>query len=181
MSGLLNCKKLTLRDGLSDVRHALDKAIEEMKGKDEIPEAGSIAAKPTGPKLPVRYERVPKTLGQHLKKRRVELGLVQRDICKRFDVDNETYANWEKDRCCPALKNWPDIISFLGYDPTPDQQTLGQQLLAHRRRYGLSRKSLAAALGVDEATLLAWEIDERKPVSDRQIDAVIRVTQIQAR
>ena len=174
-------RKLTLRDGLSNVRHALDKAIEEVKGTDEIPEAGSVAPKPTGPKLRVRYERAPKTLGQHLKKRRVELGLVQRDVCKRFDIEKETYANWEKDRCYPALKNWPDIISFLGYDPTPDQQTLGQQLLAHRRHYGLSRKSLAAAIGVDEATLGAWEIDERKPVSEKQIDAVLRMIQIQAR
>ena len=121
-----------------------------------------VAFLPPGSKLlktlkPVPYERQPKTLGQHLKKRRLELGLRQRDLRERFNLEKETYANWEKDRCYPAMKHWPGIIAFLGYDPTPEPKTLGERLRAYRRRHGISRKALAAKLRVDEGTLWRWE------------------------
>jgi DNA-binding XRE family transcriptional regulator len=124
---------------------------------------------------PVSYEREPKTLGQHLKKRRIELGLFQRDLRRRFKLEKETYANWEKDRCCPAMKHWPGIIAFLGRDPNPEPTTLGERLLTYRRHHGLSRITLATALAVDEGTLWRWEIDQRKPVSERHIDAIRRL------
>ncbi len=111
-------------------------------------------------------------MGQHLKKRRVELGLFQRDLRKRFKLEKETYANWEKDHCYPAMKHWPDIIAFLGYDPSPEPTTLGQQLLAHRRRNGMSRKDLSVLLDVDETTLWRWETDERKPNCDRHVNVI---------
>ena len=118
------------------------------------------------------YERLPQTLGQYLKKRRVELGLFQRDLRKRFGLEKETYANWEKDSCYPAMKHWPDIITFLGFDPTAKPTTLGQKLLAYRRRFGLSRKMLATSLKVDDATLWRWETDERKPNHDGHVKAI---------
>jgi hypothetical protein len=54
---------------------------------------------------PVPYAREPKTLGQHLRKRRMELGLFQRDLREHFKLEKETYANWEKERCYPAMKH----------------------------------------------------------------------------
>ncbi len=114
-----------------------------------------VAFLPYGPKSlktlkPVTYERTPQTLGEYLKKRRAELCLFQRDLRKRFKLEKETYANWEKDRCYPAMKHWPGIIAFLGFDPSPAPSTIGEQLLAYRRRHGLSRKTLAADLAVDD-------------------------------
>ncbi len=53
------------------------------------------------------------------------MGLFQRDLRKLFKLEKETYANWEKDRCYPAMRHWPKIIAFLGYDPTPEPATLG--------------------------------------------------------
>ena len=117
----------------------------------------------------------PKSSGQHLKKRRLELGLWQRDLRVRFKLEKETYANWEKDRCKPAMKHWPKIIEFLGRDPNPEPSTLGERLLAHRRHRGLSRKALATALSVDEGTLWRWEIDMRKPESKKHVDAIQRL------
>jgi hypothetical protein len=70
----------------------------------------------------------------------MELGLFQRDLRARFKLEKETYANWEKDRCYPAMKPWPGIIEFLGYDPSPVPKTMGERLLAYRRRNGLSRE-----------------------------------------
>jgi DNA-binding XRE family transcriptional regulator len=121
---------------------------------------------------PVCYEREPKTLGQHLKKRRVELGLLQRDLRKRFQLEKETYANWEKDRCYPAMKHWPNIIAFLGYDPYPEPTTLGERLTAYRRKHGVSRKALAITLGADEGTLLRWEGGERMPTTKAHFSAL---------
>ena len=138
-----------------------------------------VAFLPYGPKLlktlrPVNYERTPQTLGEYLKKRRVELGLFQRDLRKRFNLEKETYANWEKDRCYPAMRHWPGIISFLGYDPSPAPTSIGEQLLAYRRCRGLSRKALAKIAEIDEATLWRWETGEREPNPDR-CSGVIRL------
>lgn len=105
----------------------------------------------------------------------MELGLFQRDLRRRFKLEKETYANWEKDRRYPAMKHWPKIIEFLGYDPNPEPNTLGKRLAAYRRHQGLSRKSLAAVLAVDEGTLWRWEIDLRKPETERHVDAIRRL------
>jgi transcriptional regulator with XRE-family HTH domain len=112
---------------------------------------------------PVSYTREPKTLGQHLRKRRLEQGLLQRDLRARFKLKKENYANWEKDRCYPAMNPWPGIIEFLGRDPNPKPTTLGERLMAYRRRYGLSREALSIVIGADEATLWRWENNQRKP------------------
>ena len=44
---------------------------------------------------PKDYSETPQTLGEHLKKRRRELGLLQREAGERLGVTNETVANWE--------------------------------------------------------------------------------------
>ena len=107
-----------------------------------------VAFLPFGPKLlkslkPRPWVLLPRTLGEHLKKRRLESGLLQRDLRVRFKLEKETYANWEKDRRSPAMKHWPAIIEFLGYDPASEPKTIGERLLAYRRRHGLSRVVLA--------------------------------------
>ena len=96
-----------------------------------------VAFLPYGPSLlktlkSAPYEREPKTLGQHLKKRRMELGLRQRDEQARFSLDKETYANWEKGRCYPAMRNWPAIIAFLQFDPHGEPRSIGEALKAYR-------------------------------------------------
>src|SRR5687767_14912194 len=110
-----------------------------------------VAFLPFGPKLlkslkPTPWELLPRTLGEHLKKRRMEQGMLQRHLQANFKLDKETYANWEKDHCCPAMKHWPAIIDFLGYDPTPSTNSLWSRLLKYRRAHGISRNALAKHL-----------------------------------
>ena len=148
----------------------------------EIPQP-RVAFLPYGPKIlktlkPRPWVLLPRTLGEHLKKRRMELGLLQRDVQVRFGLDKETYANWEKDRCYPAMRHWPGIIKFLGRDPNPEPRTLGESLLAYRRHHGLSRRALAAVLGADDVTLWRWETDQQKPESERHVDAIRRLGEI---
>ena len=96
----------------------------------------------------------------------MELELLQRELRGRFTLEKETYANWEKDRCFPAMKHWPGIIEFLGYDPIAEPKTAGERLLAYRRQHGLSRKALAASLRVDKHTVWRWEAGQSEPTSE---------------
>ena len=141
---------------------------------------GFVALLPFGLKLlkslrPVPYERVPQTLGQHLRKRRLEMGLFQRDLRERFKLEKETYANWEKDRCYPAMNHWPGIIAVLGVDPSPMPVTTGDRLKAYRRQHGISRNALAAALGADERTVWRWESGCRAPINDLRLSSIERL------
>lgn len=65
------------------------------------------------------YPDIPVTLGHHLRKRRLDLGLTQREVSARFGVSPTPYNYWEANRFKPRVDKWPEIIRFLGYDPRP--------------------------------------------------------------
>ena len=106
---------------------------------------------------PKAYPAQPKTLGEHLLKRRMEQGLTQAQVGRELGTDEWTVGNWEKDRTLPAVRYFPAIFRFLGYDPFPAPITLSEKLLAKRRALGLSVKRAAAEIGVDEGTFALWE------------------------
>ena len=108
----------------------------------------------------------PKTLGEHLRKRRFELGLFQREVAERLGVDPHSVTDWEKDHQKPEVRFWPAIIAFLGYDPHPQPRTLSERLWAKRRMLGLSVAAAAARLGVDEGTYSRWEHELRQPLGN---------------
>ena len=55
------------------------------------------------------------------------------------------------------------IIRFLGYDPQPAANTLGERLVRQRISLGLSQKEATERIGVDPSTLAKWERGEREP------------------
>ena len=99
----------------------------------------------------------PQTLGEHVRKRRLELRLTQKQAAERLGVNPWTVLNWEKDHTEPPIESMPAIIRFLGYDPFPEPKGLVEQLLAKRRAMGWSIKEAARQLGVDQGTWEAWE------------------------
>lgn len=101
-----------------------------------------------------------KSLGDHLKKRRLTLQQFQKDVALRLGVNEWTYGNWENDKTEPAIRMFPRIIEFLGYYPFPEPKTLGERILSYRRYHGVSVKRLAFQIGVDEATLGRYENDQ---------------------
>lgn len=107
-------------------------------------------------KKPKDYSEAPQTLGEHLKKRRRELGLFQREAAERMGVAVETLINWEKDRTEPIASRFRPAIDFLGYDPTPEPRTLGERLDAKRRRTGMTISEVAKHLGWDDGTLTRY-------------------------
>ena len=109
---------------------------------------------------------MPRTLGEHLRQRRHELRLYQKDVAKTLGINPWTLIGWEADRKMPAMRFWPRIIKFLGYDPFPEPSTLGGRLCAARRRLGLSQEKMAQMLGVDEGTVRLVEAGRRRPNPD---------------
>ena len=104
-------------------------------------------------------------MGDHLRKRRLDLGLLQKEVAKKIGVNKSTITNWELNHNYPELRYIPAIIDFLGYWPydTP-ADNLGQQIIAKRTMLGLSQKELARNLGVDPSTLGRWEQDKGQPL-----------------
>jgi transcriptional regulator with XRE-family HTH domain len=92
-------------------------------------------------------------LGQHFKKRRRELGLLQREAAEMMGVSTDTVVNWEKGRTEPVAAQFRPVVAFLGYDPTPEPQTLAERLEAKQRRLGASLAQVARYLGCDPGSL----------------------------
>ncbi|MBK8164191.1 MAG: helix-turn-helix transcriptional regulator [Gammaproteobacteria bacterium] len=100
----------------------------------------------------------PRTLGEHIKKRRLSLKLYQRELAERLGVDPNTILNWEKGLIAePPIKVIPAILAFLGYNLFPVPTTLSERMLAARRIRGWTMKEAAQALGVDPCTWQTWE------------------------
>ena len=108
-----------------------------------------------------------KTIGDHLRKRRFDLGLLQKQVAAQIGVTTCTIMYWETNRVSPAIRFIPLINGFLGYDPQAAEsrqaESLAQKLQVQRKLFGLSRKKLAAILGIDQSTLAGWERGEHCP------------------
>ena len=64
------------------------------------------------------YPKVLLTLGDHIRKRRLDLKLTQIEVAGILGVDETTIVNWELNHTEPLGKYVPRMIDFLGYDPT---------------------------------------------------------------
>jgi DNA-binding transcriptional regulator YiaG len=110
------------------------------------------------------YPKLVNTLGDHIRSRRLDLGLFQSNIADQIRVDTTTIHNWEGNKSVPATRYIPAILQFLGYNPFPPAQTLPERLATVRKMLGLSQRKLAELLGVDPGTLQGWEAGQHKPV-----------------
>lgn len=127
---------------------------------------------------PKDYSDCPATLGEHIKKRRKELGLKQQEAGERMGVGKETVANWEKGKTRPITTQFEPVLAFLGYDPMPAGRTLAERLEAKRRPLGATLDQVAAHLGWGPGTL-AWYVNgpsraippKRRALLDAFLDA----------
>ena len=109
------------------------------------------------------YPNALKTLGDHIRKRRLDLQLLQSDVAQRLGVTECSVWNWENNATAPVFPYWPAIVGFLGYNPLPEPQTPAEQLVRARKIQGLSQKEMARSLGINPSTLARWERGEREP------------------
>ena len=96
------------------------------------------------------------TLGDHLRRRRLSLKLLQRQVAEQIGVDKSSIYNWETKRTEPGLQHMPAIIR-------PPSGGWPERLVQHRTALGLSQKEAADRMGVDPCTLARWERGEREP------------------
>jgi transcriptional regulator with XRE-family HTH domain len=58
-----------------------------------------------------------RTLGEHIRTRRLDLGLRQSDVAKLLGAYTSTVNTWENGHFTPDVRFVPGIVEFLGYDP----------------------------------------------------------------
>jgi DNA-binding XRE family transcriptional regulator len=97
----------------------------------------------------------PVTLGDHLRRRRLELGLYQKDVAAKIGVTTSTIWNWEH--------NWtidpryiPLVIEFLGYNPILCPKDLLDRLAWYKLVNGLPLEELGAVMERDPEQLADW-------------------------
>ncbi|MGA8148737.1 MAG: helix-turn-helix transcriptional regulator [Gallionellaceae bacterium] len=106
-------------------------------------------------KKPFDFE--PQTLGEQIKKRRLELDLSQTEAGQMLGVNFYTLLNWEKGRTEPLIDYIPAILVFLGFDPFPKPKTIPERLFAFRRSKGWSIRDATNEFRVAFATWRDWE------------------------
>ena len=112
----------------------------------------------------IRIPMQPKTVGDHIRKRRLGLKMLQREVAKQLGVEKASVFNWEANTSNPEIRYMPAIIRFLGYNPLPEAKGWGGRLVRLRTTLGLSQTEAAVQIGVDQGTLARWERGEREPV-----------------
>ena len=110
----------------------------------------------------IRIPVEPKTIGDHIRKRRLGLKMPQREVGKQIGVDEMSIHNWETNLNQPRLEYMPAIIRFLGYNPLPQANTIAEQLVHYRTALGMTQKE-ACKIAVDPGTLAKSERGEREP------------------
>jgi predicted transcriptional regulator len=72
-----------------------------------------------------RYPAHPKTLGEHLRKKRIDLSLSMRQLSDflSLGVSDSTIEKWEKDISRPTEPYRSRIVEFLGFDSEPVEPT----------------------------------------------------------
>ena len=116
------------------------------------------------------------TLGDHIRARRLDLKLLQKQVADQIGVDEATITNWERNTTPPAIRYIPAVIQFLGYDPLPLAISLSERLARARRVFGLSQRRMAEKLGVDPATIQDWEAGRHRPIK-RSLDLIASILQ----
>ena len=114
-----------------------------------------------------KYPRKLKTVGDHIRKHRLDLGLGQQEVSRIIGVTRAMISAWEMKPVEPAMKHIPKIIEFLGYVPFERGETLGKRITIFRKTLGLSHYQLAKKLGVAPCTIMNWEHDKVKNVEKK--------------
>jgi transcriptional regulator with XRE-family HTH domain len=59
----------------------------------------------------------PKTLGEKILRKRLELSLTQLELAMKLGVNDQTISRWETGESMPRAKHQTNLEVFLGYCP----------------------------------------------------------------
>jgi len=106
-----------------------------------------------------QYADNPQTLGEHIRKKRIEARQTQLEVSQIIGVDEETVYGWERGMYVPQVRSYPGVIAFLGYYPfMHETESIAGKLLQLRYCKGFSCKQMALVLECDTATERRWEL-----------------------
>ncbi|MDT5261369.1 MAG: hypothetical protein QOC61_373 [Acidobacteriota bacterium] len=103
------------------------------------------------------------TLGDHLRAKRLDRGLFQKQVADKIGVEVTSIYNWENNRGEPAVRFIPRVHLFLGYCPYTPGLLIPDWLRLVRQSLGYSQEVVAKEVGVDETTWRRWEAGGRLP------------------
>lgn len=94
------------------------------------------------------YPKQQNSLGEHIRARRIDRGLLQSQVAELIGVHKLTVTKWEGNESQPAVKYIPPIVRFLGYNPTEGGPSIADRLLVARRSQGLTQRQTASQMGI---------------------------------
>ncbi len=110
------------------------------------------------------FPKNPVTIGEHIRKRRMELRMKQKEIAKSFGVTTDTITNWESGRAEPKVPYLPKIIDFLGFFPKGNCfDSLGNRIKEFRKIHGCTQRQMGKLLCVHATTIGSWEMEKFRP------------------
>lgn len=109
--------------------------------------------------FPAGYPMEVKTVGDHIKRARLERRLSQEQVAEFFGVSRYAVSDWEADVASPTIRLMPKVVDFLGYVPYSDLSDMSEneRIRACRKLTGLTLEEAARQLGVSVSTLWSWE------------------------
>ena len=145
-----------------------------------VPRAKYLPSKNRG--IPVPKE--PETIGGHLRRRRLQLGIPQSEAALRLGVSTVTLSRWECDKVYPTWAQQPAVAFYLGYDSFTNlflgrpggNETQGvafflseatanllRKIVQHCIKSRKTRSQFAKDVRIDPKTIRNWETDRREP------------------
>jgi transcriptional regulator with XRE-family HTH domain len=113
--------------------------------------------------FPRGYPHSPRTMGERIRQRRMDLGLTQRTLAEKLGCWYQSVASWERDESVPLSGRWPAIEGVLGAGLVPERDGLPGQIRIARLRLGLTQEDLARRAGVNVRTVRNAEAGKHAP------------------
>ena len=103
------------------------------------------------------------TIGDHVRKARLDRGLSQKSIAGIIGVNECSINNWENNNTEPEIRYLPAIIRFLGYNPRPEPEDTLERLAWYKWSMGMNYERLGKEVGIHQEQLQDWLSGKRNP------------------
>jgi DNA-binding transcriptional regulator YiaG len=105
-----------------------------------------------------------KTIGDHIRKWRLDNSLLQACVARILNVSENSITGWESGKITPNIQQMPAITKMIGYLPIQiDTSTLGGEITYYRHIHGLTPEEFGKMVHADPSTVRSWETDENIP------------------
>ncbi|WP_295794701.1 helix-turn-helix transcriptional regulator [Mucilaginibacter sp.] len=112
----------------------------------------------------------PQTLGDFIRKKRVESLQLQSEVARIIGVSEDTITNWETNRFVPQINLYPAIFLYLGYYPfTHETETIGGKVKQLRNCLGLPYEAAGEIFAVYATTVRGWELNKNHPTARKRL------------